>query len=233
MIDLRVPLAASGPIYNRLLTLVNPTANASNLLKLQIVEEVFALPGLDHYLAQPLVHAHVLELKAFSKYVVLLQEIVGLRNNSLYKLFTLNYELFMLFSKLERSGIVPYSLELFFLESKLSNQLEYFLGISKSAMQPLCSVDHEEGDVSVDLFLVLKKSSIVNICHLSREVSNSKLAVTIQICQSRLLLPDFDILLEDGLEVANLVVGEYFDVALAEKKVKRIKYLRLKLLEEA
>ena len=126
-------------------------------------------------------HAHVLELEALSEDVVLLEEVVGLGENALYKMLSFENELFMLLSELESFCSVPDLLELFFRVDELGDEFEYFLCVPKGTVQPFCPVNHYEGDVAVDFLLTFEERCVVDVGHLPREVPDGEFAVAVEI----------------------------------------------------
>jgi len=134
--------AARWSFYDRLLALVDSAADTGHLLKLKVLQEVLAFLVLVKDVAKPVMHAHILELETLSEYVILLKEVVGLRNYAFYKLLTFNHELFVVFSELQGLCLVPNVLKLPLRVDQLGHEFEYFLSISKCAVKPLSSINH-------------------------------------------------------------------------------------------
>lgn len=159
-----------------------------------------------HFDLEVVVDEHAVELESFTKDVVLLQEIASLTQNSLDKLLSLLHKLLMLLVEGKRLGLVPNQLEWLLVILQLGNELEDLLCIAKSTVETLSPVDHEQGVVPVNSLVVLEEHRVVDVGHLSRQFSDCELAMAEEIYKGMLLLPDFRVLLENGLQVADFVV---------------------------
>lgn len=90
--------------------------------------------------------------------------------------------------------------------------LEDLLGVSECRIKSFSPIYHEEGVFAVFNFLLLENLVIIDVGHFPGELTNSKLAMSVEICQSRLVLPILRIFFEQGLDVEDLRFGEHLDV---------------------
>ena len=105
----------------------------------------------------------------------------------------------------------------FFIKDKLSCHVENFLGISKSVVKSLSSVDHQQSPVLGRFLVFLENLVIINVSHLPCQFSDSKLAVSKQVFEGRLVFPVFVLLFQEGLKILDFVLSQHFDVSFGIK----------------
>jgi len=131
----------------------------------------------------------IFELEVFTKDAILSEEVVDLTLKTLDQVLT-SFDEFLIFSR-EFYAYFLWSLELInnfgeFLSVVIMarKMFEYFLSISESRIKSFSPVHHKEGIFPTLNFLFLEDLMIVNVGHFPGELTDRKLAMSVEICQS-------------------------------------------------
>ena len=143
------------------------------------------------------------ELESFAKYAVLIKEIGDLAHESDNLLFSEFYKL-IVFLRTWGVAFANY-LKFFGIENMGCHVLANAFGIIKGGIEPFSSIHHEQGVFLVCIFVFSENLVIVDIGHLSCQFTYRKLAVPVQIVESRLVLPLSHIILEKSTNIVDLI----------------------------